>query len=460
MFSTSRRVVLDRHLRPAQLLVLAFAVVILCGTVLLTLPWASRAAPLTLVDALFTSTSATCVTGLVVVDTGTRLSGFGQGVVLALIQLGGLGIMTYSSLVLLALGGRLSFRGEALVQDTLGARNDISPGNIVRNVFLFTLVAETLGALALSARFVGAAGFWQGLYSGVFHSVSAFCNAGFALRADSFVTERGDWWVNGTLMVLITLGGLGFVVLNDVVEALGRLRRRHRARLRLHSKVVLVWSALLTGGGAAAILLLESNTALAGLPWDERLLASLFQSVTARTAGFNTLDYGALADVSLLVTIVLMFIGASPGSCGGGIKTTSAAVVAALFWNRMCGRTRVTLFRRTVPDAEVTRAITILVAATAVVTIASFLLTLTEVPPHPHRGETAVFLDMAFETVSAFGTVGLSTGITAGLSALGKLLVTALMFAGRLGPLTLAMAVGTTRSAADFSYAEENLMVG
>ncbi|GAB6062916.1 TrkH family potassium uptake protein [Deferrisoma palaeochoriense] len=452
--------VLERELHPTQLLVLSFAAAIFGGAALLMTPWATTGPPLGFVDALFTATSATCVTGLVVVDTGTAFTRFGQGVILALIQLGGLGIMTYSSVFLLLAGRGLSFRGEALVEETLGRKHRTSPRRLVRDVFRYTMLIEAAGAAVLYVAFRRVHPWDEALWSAVFHSVSAFCNAGFSLYATSFVAFRGDWLLNLTIMLLITLGGLGFLVLEDLADAWADRRAGRPARLGLHTKVVLATSAVLTFGGAAGVWFFEAPNTLAGLPWHEQVLASLFQSVTARTAGFNTLDYGSLTNTTLFFTILLMFIGASPGSCGGGIKTTTFAVVTGLFRDRLRARERVSLFRRTLPEATVARAVSLLMASFAFVTLVIFALLATEIGPVPHRSGGGTFLEIFFEAVSAFGTVGLSTGITPTLSTAGRLLVTFTMFVGRVGPLTLAIAVGRKREPGRFLYAEENLMVG
>ncbi len=452
---------LGRTLHPTQVLALSFGFAIAVGTALLTLPWASAGEPLGVVDALFTATSATCVTGLVVVDTGTHLSRFGQGVVLALIQLGGLGIMTYSSVFLLMAGGRLSFRGRAIVQETLGKRQgSYSLGRLVRDVFVFALVIEAVGAALFVTVFARTLPLPQAVEHAVFHSISAFCNAGFSLYGTSFTQYRGDTLLNLTAMALIVLGGLGFLALEDLADAARARRDGHPIRLMLHTKVVLGTTALLTAAGALAVWAFERGNALAGLPWGETLLACLFQSVTARTAGFNTLETGLLTDTTLFFTILLMFVGASPGSCGGGIKTTTFAVVGALFRDRLLARKRVSLFHRVLPDEVVARSVALLIASFAFVTVVTLALSVLEVGPVPHREQGSSFLGYFFEAVSAFGTVGLSTGVTGSLSPPGKLLITLAMFVGRLGPLTLAVAIGRKRGGEEFQYAEEGLMVG
>ncbi len=453
--------VLERTFHPTQLLVLSFGTAILLGSGLLMLPWASTGTPLRFVDALFTATSATCVTGLVVVDTGTQLSRFGQGVVLLLIQLGGLGIMTYSSVFLLLAGGRLSFRGRTIVHETLGRKQgQLSVGRLVRDVFAYTLIIEAAGALLLAAVFARTLPLTAALGQGLFHSVSAFCNAGFALQSTSFMDYRGDGLLNFTIMLLIVLGGLGFIVLEDLADAWRARRAGRPFQLMLHTKVVLSATGLLIAVGALALWAFERQNALAGLAWGDAALACLFQSVTARTAGFNTLDYAALTNTTLFFTILLMFVGASPGSCGGGIKTTTFVVVLALFRDRLLGRKRVRLFRRVLPEEVVTRAVTLLIASFAFVTVAVLALSVLEVGPVPHREQGSAFLGLFFETVSAFGTVGLSTGVTGALSTAGKLLITLIMFVGRLGPLTMVVAIGRKGGGEEFQYAEEGLMVG
>ncbi len=451
---------LERTLQPTQILVLSFGGAILVGTVLLQTRWAATGAPLTWLDALFTATSATCVTGLIVVDTGKDLSLFGQWTVLGLIQLGGLGIMTFSSVFLLMLRRRLSFRGQSMVRETLGRKERSSVQRLIRDVFLFTFGIEIVGALLLLVVFLRDHPTQAALFSSVFHSISAFCNAGFSLYATSLTEYRGDWILNLTVMILIVMGGLGFTVLEDLADAWSDRRAGRAAKLSLHSKVVLSFTGGLIVGGAFLIWAFESRNALQGMGVSETLLACLFQSVTSRTAGFNTLDYAMLTNTTLFITILLMFIGAGPGSCGGGIKVSTFALVLALFRDRLLARNRVHLYRRTMPEETVSRSVALLLASFTFVTVVTFLILGTEIGPVPHYQGGGRFLELFFEVVSAFGTVGLSTGATATLSPLGKLLIIASMFVGRLGPLTLALAVGGKATRGRFQYAEENLMVG
>ena len=451
---------LVRTLHPTQLVVLSFAGAILAGAFLLMTPWASTGVRTSFVDALFTATSATCVTGLAVVDTGTHFTPFGQWVVLALIQLGGLGIMTYSSVFLLVMGGRLSFKSQFILEDTLGRKARTSAQKLVRDVFVYTFAIEVAGAALLTLVFARSHGLGYALYSGVFHSVSAFCNAGFSLYPKNLEAYRGDWIVNFTVMGLIVVGGLGFTVLEDLYDAWVDWRMGRPLRLRLHSKIVLATTIVLIVVGAIGVWVCEHRNVLSGLDWDESLLACLFQSITPRTAGFNTLNYAVMTNTTLFLTILLMFIGASPGSCAGGIKTSTFAVVGALFKDRLMARQRVSIFRRTLPDDTVSRAVAILIASFVFVTVMTVGLLATEVGPTPYREGGGSFLGLFFETVSAFGTVGLSAGVTPSLSAPGKLLITFVMFVGRVGPLTLAMAVGRKAERGKFRFAEENVMVG
>ena len=443
---------------PARMSVLAFLGLIGLGTLLLMLPAASTGRPVGLVDALFTATSAGCVTGLVVMDTGSALTAFGQAVVLGLIQAGGLGIMTISTLFLMMAGKRPSLAGRMLVQDTFtqGGRRTLQ--SILRDVALFTLTFEALGAVFMFFRFLPGRTAGRALYLSVFHSISAFCNAGFSLFSDSFLSYRSDWVLNLTLCLLIISGGIGFLVLSELRRQ-PSFNRRTWSRMSLHSKLVLSTTIFLIGSGALIILFMERDNTLAALSPGSRLLASLFQSVTARTAGFNTLPVGSLANETLFFLILLMFIGASPGSCGGGIKTSTFATLVTLGISRLRGRERPQLFHRSISQASVGKAVSVVMISSLVVVTAVMALLMTEVGEIPHMAARGRFLELLFEAVSAFGTVGLSTGITGGLSTAGKAIITLVMFVGRLGPLVIAMAVSRP-DASRYYYAEENIMIG
>ncbi len=443
-----------RRMTPARVFVLSFLLVILAGALLLAMPAAARR-PLSFVDALFTSASAVCVTGLAVVDIGRDLTSAGQIVTLLLFQIGGLGIITFS-LVLFGLMGRsLSFRGRELLQSTFlhTPRRDFF--RVLRFVVAGTFVIESAGTLLLFLRFLRDFPPGRAFYQAVYHAVSAFNNCGYSLFSNSLMGYRDDWLVNLTVCSLILLGGLGFIVM---YELLNRWRGR-RKRLSLHTKVVLLTTGALVIGGAGLFYFFEAGNALKEAGAGGRFLASLFQSVTPRTCGFNTVDIASLTNATLLLMMVLMFIGASPGSTGGGVKTSSFALLLLMIFNRIRGREDVTIFNRTVPAEILGRTIAIVLAsAISVLVIASLLLLAAGDAGGPPQASRHLFVEYVFETISAFGTVGLSMGITPGLNDIQKLAIALLMFVGRVGPLTLAFAWSASRRG--LVYAEEAVMVG
>ena len=461
MMNNLRVIKIMQTMSPAQALAFYYAAAILIGSALLATPWAANGSPLSFLDALFTATSAQCVTGLIVVDTGTRLTLFGQGVVLALIQIGGLGITTFSVYLFIYLKVGVSGRGRWIIHETLMHSPVNSWRDLIRGIFLMTLVIEAAGAVLLAFAFVPVLGFWEGVYSAVFHSISAFCNAGFSLFTDSLVGFRDNPLVNLTVMGLIILGGIGFLVIRELIQV-ARVRakkRSQRPKLSLHTKIVLVASSFLIVFGAVMIGWLESGNSLATMPFTEGLWTALFQSVTARTAGFNTIDLNAFRAPTVFLVIFLMFVGASPGSAGGGVKTTSMALFFAIFYNRLKGNQHTSLFRRTIPDEAITKALALVLLAIILIGIALFGLMIVQIPDLAHENMRE-FLGYTFEAFSAFGTVGLSIGATAKLNALGKLIIIVLMFVGRVGLLTMAFAIaGRTRRHAP-RYAEENIMIG
>ncbi|HVR70041.1 MAG TPA: TrkH family potassium uptake protein [Vicinamibacteria bacterium] len=450
-----------RRLSPPVALMGSFAVAIAAGTVLLRLPFSTHGEPLTLLEALFTATSATCVTGLTVVDTGTRFTTFGQCVILVLMQAGGLGIMTFAVLFAVLLGRRISFTDRLVVQDSMHHSPSSELRRLLLHVVVFTFAVEAVGAALLWLRWREEFGAGPGAYASVFFAVSSFCNAGFSLFPDSLVRYRGDAAVNLVVSALAVLGGLGFLVNMELRDqVVWRLRRRRPPRLSLHAKLVLAVTAWLLVAGVAGALLLEWGNLLGGLPWREKLLATWFQAVVARTAGFNTVDFTQASTATLFFTILLMFVGASPGSTGGGIKTTSLGLLLALAWARWRGYTRPMLFRRTIPDAVVNRAMAVTLVSWLVASAALMLLTLFEQGTRPYGAAEPRFVALMFEAVSALGTVGLSTGVTPRLTEASQLLLVVLMFVGRVGPLTIALLAGHRRGAGRFEYAEETVMVG
>ena len=442
---------LQRFLTPASLLLVSFAAAILVGALALMSPTSTTGGQNRFVDALFTATSAVCVTGLAVVDTGTFYTRSGQVIILCLIQLGGLGIITFSVILLLIARRRISIRDKIIVQDTFTPVASSEIYLLVKRVFLSTFAIEGLGALCL----------WvftpdRTFFSSVFHAVSAFCNAGFSLKSDNLVGYRYNTGVNLTVCSLIVLGGLGFF---SHVE-LARLALRKPVRLSLHTRLVVLVTSLLIFGGAFSFYIFESRNTLKAESLKGIILISLFQSVTARTCGFNTIDLGTVTNATLYMMILLMFVGASPGSTGGGIKTSTLGVLVAMARSRFLGEAGVKVFHRTIPYETVSRALVVLVLAFTLVTFAVLALAFVEIGDTPYALSPTHFIELFFEVVSAFGTVGLSTGITPHLSDLGKLILILVMFVGRVGPLTVATAVGRRSPRGKFRYAEENVMVG
>ncbi len=444
---------------PARISILGFLILILIGTGLLLLPQATPSGAISFTDALFTATSASCVTGLIVRDTGTDFTRFGQGVILGLIQAGGLGIMTLSTLFLLIAGRRPTLVGRVVIQDTFTHAKDQGPTAVIRNVVLLALVIETLGGLLLFFVFVRDHAPDQAAYIALFHTVSAFCNAGFSLFSDSLSAYRGDWLLNVTVGFLIITGGLGFLVLSEVLRT-PLSRPRQWGRMSLHSKLVLSATAILLVGSTLLILGMEWRNTLAGLPIPKRVAAAFFQAATTRTAGFNTLPIDRMANATLFLFIILMFIGASPGSCGGGAKTTTITALFLLGFSKFRAHQRPNIFSRTISEESIGKAMSVVLASLTVILVGTMLLLSTELGEISHPLSRGKFLDLFFEVVSAFGTVGLSTGVTPGLTTAGKLIITATMFIGRLGPLVIAIAVARQGTPDRYYYAKETIMVG
>ncbi len=449
-----------RRLTAAQLFVGSFLGLVLLGTVLLlTLPGLYTGERISAIDAIFMATSAICVTGLAVVDIATSFTPAGQAVLLLLVQLGGLGILTFTTLIILALGRRVTLRSEALVSGTEAAPQNIDPVRLLRSIVRYTLLIEAAGAVALWLAWIPELGVAGAVWPAVFHAIAAFCNAGFTVFAGGIARFAGDPTTLLILSTLVVAGGLGFLVL----EELRTLPvRSPRPRLSLHSKLVLVTSASLLAGGTVLFLLFEWRNALAPFTWYERPFEALFLSVMPRSGGYNTLDYSTLTSASLFLTLVLMSIGGSPGSTAGGIKTTTVALLVALAVARLRGRLNADAFGRTIPESTIQRAIGLAVLAIALTAAAVLLLQVTELGGVPHSAAPERFWALTFETVSAFNIVGLSMGVTANLSPAGKLLLAALMFVGRVGPFTLvaSMALAAARRRLHLRYATADVVVG
>ncbi len=443
---------------PTRIIIAGFALLILAGTLLLMLPQASFDKSLNFVNAFFTSTSAVCVTGLVVVDTGSFFTFFGQMVLMVLIQIGGIGIMTLSTLFLLIFRGRSSFANHDAMQDTFTPTKDKSPYLILKDVLLFTLIFEGIGTIILFFCFSPGNSVSKALSLAVFHSISAFCNAGFSLFSNSFVDFQHNWIINLVMCILIIAGGLGFIVISDLRQL--KLFQRHAwSRLSLNSKLVLFSTVFLLIAGTIIFFFMEQHNTLAHLSIKDGILASFFQMVNTRTSGFNNLPIGNMANETLFIMVIFMFIGASPGSCGGGVKTTTFMTLLILGLSRFKGQNRPQIFNRSISEKSIGKAVSVLLISTAVICIGVIILLMTEIGDVPHFQSRGKFIEYFFEVVSAFGTVGLSMGVTAKISIIGKLILSCIMFIGRLGPLVIVIAVSRSTTL-NYYNAEEDIMIG
>jgi trk system potassium uptake protein TrkH len=442
----------DLAKNPPIFLMLSFILTIFVGTLLLLLPQATnpQSGETSLLGALFTATSATCVTGLIVYDTGTHFTLFGQLIILLLIQIGGLGIMTISSALALIMGQKLSVRSESLIQNVVGESNKVDMIALVKNILLMTVFFEILGSLYLFFTFRGF--HWdssKSVYHAVFHSVSAFCNAGFSLYPDSLMEFKTNFNINFVITTLIILGGIGFPVINNIKN---NFKRKFKfSRLTLHTKVVLITTLILIILGTVAFFFSEYNGLMNGYSLKDRIYASYFQSVTTRTAGFNTIDTARLSKASVFMSIILMFIGASPGSTGGGIKTTTFAIIVLSVLALISGNRDVNVFRKKIDEDTIKRVMALISISIFILSVLIFILLITE---------KFSFDQVIFEAFSAFGTVGLSMGITAKLTGIGKLIIIILMYMGRVGPLTLIFALSERNPKINYQYIEEKINIG
>ncbi|MFN7132432.1 MAG: TrkH family potassium uptake protein, partial [Myxococcales bacterium] len=443
------------------LLVMSFLLLIAVGTAgLLLIPGLQSGPPLRFLDALFTITSAVCVTGLAVVDTATHFTRLGQLWLLLFIQLGGLGLLALTTLVIGSLGGRLSLRSEMMVGAPVDFEDRRPVVTLALAIVRYTVVAEGLGAIALFLLWLPRFDLADAAWHAVFQAISAFCNAGFATFSDSLEGFAQSPFSLLVLAALVVSGGLGFLSTEEFVRW-WRERRHRRVRLSIHTWAAFTVTAALLLAGFAAYLFSEWDGALAGLPPAHRVSNALFMSVTARTAGFNTVPYALLTNSGVLFTILLMLVGGSPGSTAGGLKTTTLAVLVSLAWARFSGRRHTVLHGRTVPAGTVQRTVSVVLLVTAILLAAVFVLGILESRHLPLEQSRQAFLPLVFEVVSAFCTVGLSMGMTADLSAAGRLLAILLMFIGRVGPLVFFAAISIERSSAnEVREAAEDLVVG
>ncbi|HBY18379.1 MAG: Potassium uptake protein, TrkH family [Marinimicrobia bacterium 46_47] len=451
----ARNLISNLGLHPARLMILSFFLTICAGAVILTLPLVTTAGNQTsLVDAMFTSTSAICVTGLIVQDTATWFNTIGQSVIVVLIQLGGLGIMTFSVFLALVGGKRMSIKDRTLVQNVLDNDTLSDAFRVILFIIKLTFVVEFIGAVGLIFAWRDFYPTWgQTIYHSVFHSVSAFCNAGFSTNTDSLMPHQFDLATNFIMAGLIIIGGLGFLALRNITTSFQTLfshEKRRIPRLKVQTRIVLRVTFILIVAGMVGIYFFERQH-FGTDSTQHALLLSFFQSVTTRTAGFNTALISTMSSPTLLLMIFLMFIGASPGSTGGGLKTTTFAVLWLTMIRGVTSKNNVEVMKRTISTDTIQKALTVLLFYMAFIGI--LLLALVYVEPFP-------FMDILFETISAVATVGLSTGITGDLSNTGKILIMILMFIGRLGPLTIGYALVFGSKPQNYTYAEERIMIG
>ncbi|MCP4049520.1 MAG: hypothetical protein GY730_02285 [bacterium] len=436
-------------LKPAQMLLTGFLFAIFTGSLLLSLPVASVNEHLPYMDALFTAVSAVCVTGLVVNDIGTTFTLFGQIIILLLIQIGGLGIMTFSVLLTMILNKKISQRETQEFQQNYATFNLKDTFRTIRAIFIFTFIFEIAGSILL---FI----FWrpdfesvtQAMFSSLFHSVSAFCNAGFSLFPDSFVRYSTATPIIMTISVLIIFGGIGFPVIINLYRYM--FHRRKNPLIKLHTKITLTVTAVLLVFGTLIILFSEYNNALSSFNIFEKGLISFFHSVSARTCGFNSIDLNLFGPASLLIIISLMYIGASPGSTGGGIKTTTVGIFITACISTFRAQNKTEIAGRTIAREDILKALAIVILSALIILFFLFNLLLFE---------DFVFFETFFETVSAFGTAGLSLGTTRYLSIYGKMFIMIIMFIGRVGPLTVAYALAREKSKSNYAYPEESVLI-
>lgn len=455
MFNGYMRKYSKKQLTPTQFITLGFFILVLLGSFILYMPISYNGDSPSVIDCLFTATSAVCVTGLVVVDTATTWSTFGQAFLLILIQIGGIGFMTILTIMLMTLKKRVSYSDKLKIKESLNQDTVLSILALVKRIVKMTLIIEIAGAILLGVYFIPTLGFNKGIWYSVFHSVSAFCNAGFDLMGtisgefSSLTSLTNNTYVNIVVSALIILGGIGFPVIKDVIVI------KNFKKLTLHSKIVLISTIALIFGGALFIYLLEieNQYTLSTLTFIEKINTSLFQSISARTAGMNTIDISLMRTPSLLVMLLLMFIGASPVSTGGGIKTTVFTVIIIYIKNSLIGNTDNNFMKKRIPREIVIKSVTTMILALAIVFITTFSLTILE--------PNITLISALFESVSALATVGLSLGITPTLSAFSKIVLIFNMFLGRVGAMTVIYAISSKlfKNNSSIRYTEENILI-
>lgn len=444
-FSSKKKI----RLNGVQILALGFLIVIIIGAIILSLPISSRTGePTNFLDAIFTSTSAVCVTGLITLDTSTHWSVFGQTVIITLIEIGGLGFMSFGVLISLILGKKITLRERLVMQEAMNTYSIQGLVKMVKYVLIFTMSVQFFGALLLSTQFVPEYGICRGIFYSIFHSISAFCNAGFDLFGTSLVGYSSNSVVILVISALIIIGGLGFTVLLEIYEFKGM------KKLSLHSKLVLITTAILVFGGAILMLIFEYNNVdtIANMNIKDKLLNSFFASVTPRTAGFNSISTSGMTLASKFLTIILMFIGGSPGSTAGGLKTVTFGILVLTVICVIKGREDTEVFGRRFTKEIVYKSFTLLFIGVSLVIFSTMILSYTEVG--------VSFIDLLYETTSAFGTVGITLGLTPNLSSIGKVLIMLMMYFGRVGPLTVMLALTRKRKKSGYKYPEGKILIG
>lgn len=442
-----------RHLNQVQYIIVGFIIIIAFGTLLLMLPIASEDnTSSTFLDSMFTAVSSTCVTGLVTVDTSMHWSVFGQIVILCMIQIGGLGFMTIGVGLTIFLKRRISLRQRGLMQESVNALQIGGVVRLAKSIIKGTFIIEGVAALLLGIRFSFDFGFIKGMYYGIFHSVSAFCNAGFDLMGKSsgafasLVDYRDDYFVTGIIMILIVVGGIGFIVWDDL-----RHKKLNFKKYLLHTKIVLVTTAVMLVGGCVVFWILENDGVLSGMNVAQKFNSSMFASVTARTAGFNTTDIGMYTDATKFFYMILMFIGGSPGSTAGGIKTVTVFVLAIYLISSLRGKASSEAFGRRISNETVKKASLVFLINMSVSLVAIIVIA---------ANQQINIIDIMFEVFSAIGTVGLTSGITRELVTGSKIIIMFLMFCGRVGSLSFAMSFMEKQKTAKVMLPEENINVG
>lgn len=438
-------------LKGVQILALGFILVILIGALLLTLPIATTSGESTnFLDALFTSTSAVCVTGLIVVDTGTYWNMFGQTVIMILIEIGGLGFMSFTTLIAIILGKKITLRERLILQDAMNTFNIQGLVKMVKYVLVFTVSVQFFGALLLSTQFVPQYGIVKGMFYSIFHSISAFCNAGFDILGNfsSLTSYNSNVVVIMVISALIIIGGLGFTVWSELYNS------KSLRKVSLHSKMVILMTTILVLGGTVLMFLFEHNNVntISNMSFIDKVMNSFFASVTPRTAGFNSIPTDGMTTAGQFLTIILMFIGGSPGSTAGGIKTTTIGILIVTVICVIRGREDSEVFKRRFNKDLVYRAFTLLFIGVGLVIVVTMLLSYTE--------KGASFMALFYETVSAFGTAGLSLGLTSELSSVGRVLIIIMMYLGRVGPLTVVLSITKKKVSSGVKYPEGKILIG